>query len=81
MRNKDAKKLLDALSKEFGKLDAKKVELAEFDEKKVYILLKRCTDGSIADLINRCERLPELSRTLKIKQNKASKIVKCYLLA
>ena len=37
MRSKDSRKLLDALSDEFGKLEAKKVEIAEFDEKKVYI--------------------------------------------
>lgn len=38
MRSKDARKLLEELSSVFGELDAKKVELAEFEEKKVYII-------------------------------------------
>jgi PUA domain protein len=37
MRSKNARKLLEELSSMFGELDAKKVELAEFEEKKVYI--------------------------------------------
>lgn len=37
MRSKDARRLLEELSGIFGELDAKKVELAEFEDKKVYI--------------------------------------------
>ncbi len=38
MRSKDAKKLLKSLSSVFVELTAKKVEVAEFEEKKVYII-------------------------------------------
>jgi PUA domain protein len=37
MRSKDARKLLQSLSGDFGELEAKKVEVAEFEENKVYI--------------------------------------------
>lgn len=37
MRSKDARKLLQNLSSVYGELEAKKVEVAEFDEKKIYI--------------------------------------------
>ena len=37
MRSKDAKKLLNKLSGVFGELKAKKVEIAEFEERKIYI--------------------------------------------
>ncbi len=42
MRRKDAHKLLDELSEKFGKVDAEKIEVAAFEEKKVIIL-----DGKI----------------------------------
>jgi PUA domain protein len=38
MRSKDARKLIADLSSFYGKIDAKKVEIAEFEEKKIYIL-------------------------------------------
>jgi PUA domain protein len=38
MRRKDARKLLDNLSKSYGAVHTGKVELAEFEEKKVFIL-------------------------------------------
>lgn len=37
MRSKDARKLLQNLSSVYGELEAKKVEVAEFEEKKIYI--------------------------------------------
>jgi PUA-domain protein len=38
MRRKDARKLLDELSEKFGQVDVEKVEVAEFEEKKIIIL-------------------------------------------
>jgi len=37
MRSRDSKKLLQGLSKDYGQVIAKKVEVAEFEEKKVYL--------------------------------------------
>jgi PUA domain protein len=38
MRRKDARKLIDVLSQKFGVIGASKVEIAEFEEKKIFIL-------------------------------------------
>ena len=38
MRSRDARELLRKLSEKFGEIKAKKVEVAEFEEKKVYFL-------------------------------------------
>jgi len=38
MRSRDARKLLQELSKNYINISAKKVEVAEFEEKKVYLL-------------------------------------------
>jgi PUA domain protein len=38
MRRKDARKLIDVLSQKFGVIEASKVEIAEFEEKKIFIL-------------------------------------------
>ena len=38
MRRKDARSILDKLSEKFGEVDAKKIEVAEFEDKKVLIL-------------------------------------------
>ena len=38
MRRKDARNILDKLSEKFGEVDAKKIEVAEFEDKKVLIL-------------------------------------------
>ena len=37
MRSRDTKNLLQELSKDYGSVTAKKVEVAEFEEKKVYL--------------------------------------------
>ena len=37
MRSRDTKKLLQVLSKDYGSVAAKKVEVAEFEEKKLYL--------------------------------------------
>jgi malignant T-cell-amplified sequence len=38
MRSRDARQLIEVLSKNFGNVQAEKVEVAEFEEKKIYIL-------------------------------------------
>jgi PUA domain protein len=38
MRNRDARNLLQVLSKKYGKIDAKKVEVAEFEDRNIYFL-------------------------------------------
>ena len=41
MRSRDARNLLKELSKDYGDVGAKKVEVAEFEEKKVYLFDER----------------------------------------
>ena len=41
MRSRDARELLQMLSEKYGEISAKKVEVAEFEEKKVFILDER----------------------------------------
>jgi PUA domain protein len=38
MRRRDARILLQDLSKDYGKIEAKKVEVAEFEDKRVYLI-------------------------------------------
>jgi PUA domain protein len=41
MRKRDARNLKKDLSKTYGKIDSKKVEIAEFEDKKIYFLDER----------------------------------------